>query len=434
MSAPQSTLIPSIAGSPGANVSRFQAELLSRKNFVAVVGADTVNSWQANWDVLENPKICFTHPQKVSSMRDVFRHLQYFAQKNSSEALSKLNADFHMLKSMISAVHLDRLSAAAVGAFSRRFPGSNIDCFPKSSGVQLGTRVRLILDCGDCRTYYVKTHADGRLSSNSVAAKVVQPGELLVYKILEMTGYGCECFFFQRDFSDLYIATLDAGHGGSFDVFKRATGSVDCEADMSYGTNLWGCLDKINPRPKQNSWDIIEAAAQSDATAQRFLFNIASLDMLSRIFRLHDLLNNNDNFGFAASAPGQFVLKIIDFRLADDHHVAISAVHFDGFLSGNSLFNYISSHQIIRFALHDRSEGERVKEALRALQADPLSQLHECIDTAYVCVLEYLQSLDVSERDDIQLEVTMDRLQSLCAVFHSNVSYFTASLQSWPDR
>ena len=129
------------------------------------------------------------------------------------------------------------------------------------------------------------------------------------------------------------------------------------------------------------------------------------------------------------------MLKIIDFRLADDHNIAISAVHFDGlFLSGNSLFNYIASHKIIRFALHDRSEGERVKEALRALQAEPLSQLHEYIDTACACVLEYLQSLEESERDDIQLEMMMDRLQSLCAIFHSNVSYFTASLHSWPDR
>ena len=137
-------------------------------------------------------------------MRHVFNHLQYFAQKNSSEAVSKLNADFHMLKSMISVAHLDRLSAAAVGAFSRRFPGSKIDCLPKSSGVQFGTRVRLILDCGDCRTYYVKTHADGRLFSNSAAAKVVEPGELLVYKVLEMTGYGCESLFFKETFR-IYI-------------------------------------------------------------------------------------------------------------------------------------------------------------------------------------------------------------------------------------
>ena len=101
MSAPQSTLVPSIAGSPGSKVSRFQAELLCRENFVGVLGADIVNSWQANWVVLENPEICVTHPQKVNSMRHVFNHLQYFAQKNSSEAVLKLNADFHMLKSMI---------------------------------------------------------------------------------------------------------------------------------------------------------------------------------------------------------------------------------------------------------------------------------------------------------------------------------------------
>ena len=433
MSAPQSTLVPSIAGSPGSKVSRFQAELLSRENFVGVLGADIVNSWQANWVVLENPEICFTHPQKVNSMRHVFNHLQYFAQKNSSEAVSKLNADFHMLKSMISAVHLDRLSAAAVGAFSRHFPGSKIECLPKSSGVQLGTRVRLILDCGDCRTYYVKTHADGRLFSNSAAAKVVEPGELLVYKVLEMTGYGCESLFFQRNFSDLYIATLDAGHGGSFDLFKRATGSVDCDADKFYGKTLWGCLDMIDPRPKQNNWDIVEAAAQSDATAQRFLLNLASLDMLSRIFRLHDLLNNYDNFGFVASAPGQFVLKIIDFRIADDFNLAISALHFDGFLAGNSLFNYISSHRIMRFALHDRSARERVKEALRALQADSLSQLHACIDTACAFVLQYLQSLELSDQEEIHAEMMTDRLLSLRDVFHQNVSYFTARLQSWLD-
>jgi hypothetical protein len=431
MSAPQSTPVPSTAGSPGAKVSRFQAELLRRENFVAVVGADVVNSWQANWVILENPEICFTHPQKVNSMRHVYNNFLHFSQKNSSEAISKLNADFHMLKGMISVVHLDRLSAAAVCAFDRHFPGSKIECLPKSSGVQLGMRVRLILDSGDCRTYYVKTHADGRLFSNSAPAKVVQPGELLVYKVLEMTGYGCESFFFQRNFSDVYIATLDAGHGGRFHSFKRATGGVDCEADMSYGRNLWGCLDMINPRPKENNWDIVEAALQSDVTAQRFLFNLASLDMLSRIFRLHDLLNNYDNFGFVASAPGQFVLKIIDFHIADDLNLAMSDQHFDGFVAGNSLFNYYASHRIVRFALHDRSARERAKDALRALQADSLSKLHDCIDTAFACVLEYLRSLEVSGEEKIHADVMMDGLQSLSDVFHQNVRYFTDRLQSW---
>lgn len=367
-------------------------------------------------------------------MRHVFNHFQLFTRNNSSEEVLKLNANFHMLKSMISLVHLDRLSLAAVGAFRRRFPGSQIECLPKTSGVRLGTRVRLILECGDCRTYYVKTHSDGRLASNSVAAKVVEPGELLVYKVLEMTGYGCESIFFQRNFSDVYIATLDAGHGGSFDLFSRATGSAHFDADKFYGKNLWGCLDMIDPRSKQNNWDIVEAAVQSDATAQQFLFNLASLDMLSRIFRLHDVLNNYDNFGFVTSASGQFVLKMIDFRIADDYNLAVSDLHFDGFLAGNSLFHYVSSHRIMRFALHHRSARERAKEAVRALQADSLSKLHACIDAACSCVLEYLQSLEVCDQEEAHVETMSDRLQELRDIFHMNVCYFTARLQSWLDQ
>jgi hypothetical protein len=414
MSASQSALVPSIAGSPGAKVSQFQAEFLRRENFVAVLGADIVDSWRANWVVLEDPEICFTCPLKVKSMRLVFKHFQDVLDTNSSEAVSKLDFDFYKLKTMISIFHLARLSAAAANAFRRHFPGSKMECLPKRSGVHLGMRARLMLDCGESRTYYVKTHADGRLSSNSTTAKVVHPGELLVYKVLEMTGYGCESFFFQRNFSDLYIATLDAGQ------------------DKCYGKTLWGCLDMIDPRPKRNNWDIVEAAAQSDATAQRFLFHLASLDMLSRIFRLHDLLNNYENFGFVAVAPGQFELKIIDFRIGDHENLAVS--DFEGFLAGNNLFNYISSHRIIRFALHDRSARERVKEALRALQADSLSKLHECIDTACACVLEYLQSVEVSDQDEITVDIMMDCLQSLRVVFHQNVSFFTARLQSWLDQ
>jgi hypothetical protein len=317
MSAPlsQSTLAPSIAGSRAAEVLRIQAELFSREKFVFVLGAEIVNSWQANWVVLENPDICFTHPLKANSMRLVSNHLQLLAAEMLSEAVSKLYADLQMIKFQISLVHLERLIAAAAGAFSSHFPGSKHEFLPKSIGIQLGLRVRVCSDCGECRTYHVKTHAAGTLCSKSWTAKSVDPGELLVYKVLELSGNGCESFFFHRNCADVYIATLDAGHGGRFDLFKRATGGVDCDADTNYGKALWGCLDMIDPRPKANDWDSIEAAAQSDAVAQRFLLNLASLDILSRIFRLHDLLNNVENFGFATGAPGQFVLKVGYFRL-----------------------------------------------------------------------------------------------------------------------
>ena len=39
------------------------------------------------------------------------------------------------------------------------------------------------------------------------------------------------------------------------------------------------------------------AAIEHDAISQEFLLQISTLDMLSRIFRLQDLLNNAENFG-----------------------------------------------------------------------------------------------------------------------------------------
>jgi len=124
---------------------------------------------------------------------------------------------------------------------SRHFPGSTYERFPKSSGVQLGTRVCLILDSGDCNIY-VKTHADGRLSSNSAAAKVVQPGELLVYKILELTGYGCESLFFKETFR---IYTLPHWMQVTVEalIYSREQQAVfHCEADDVLWHKIYGAV------------------------------------------------------------------------------------------------------------------------------------------------------------------------------------------------
>ena len=187
----------------------------------------------------------------------------------------------------------------------------------------------------------------------------------------------------------------------------------------------------INPIPQLNSWESVEAAVHDDATAQRFLLNLASLDMISRIFRLHDLLNNFDNFGFRTSAPGQFVLKIIDFRLADDYNLQVSAENFDGFLAGNGFYNYCASHRIIRFALRDRPKRQRIDEALRALQADSMSKLPECIDSAFECVQEHLNSPEMSSQGEHTKMI--GRLVELRDIFHMNARYFTTRLQSWRE-
>lgn len=418
------------SGSPGAILALSQAELLRKEKFVAVLGADIVDTWPFDWALWENPGVCLTDRLKANSMRFLLSQLKFAAAQDSSEAMSKLLQDLRDIKNKVSHLDLQRLLATAGSAFSRLFPGSEITFFPKNNGVQLGARARLVLGSGENRLYHIKTHAAGTLSSSSLSAKPVDPGELLVYKILEMTGFGCESLFFQRNVVDSYIATLDAGHDGTFDVFQRAAGSRHRPGDEAYGKTLWGCLDMINPISELNCWDSVEAAVHDDATAQRFLSNLASLDMISRIFRLHDLLNNFDNFGFRTSAPGQCVLKIVDFRLADDYNLQVSAENFDGFLSGNGFYNYAVTHRIIRFALRDRPQRHRVDEALRALQADSLSKLPECIHSAFECVREHLNSHEMSSQGEHTRMI--GRLVELRDIFLMNARYFTTRLQSWP--
>ena len=236
-------MVPSTSGSPGALI---QAELLRKEKFVAVLGADIVDTWPLDWALWENPGVCLTDPLKANSMRFLLSQLKFASAQDSSEAVSKLFQDLREIKNKISHLDLQRLLATAGSAFSRLFPGSEIRFFPKSNGVQLGARARLVLGSGENRLYHVKTHAAGTLSSSSLAAKPVDPGELLVYKILEMTGFGCESLFFQRNVADSYIATLDAGHDGSFDLFQKAVGSCHRPADEVCGKTLWGCLEMIN--------------------------------------------------------------------------------------------------------------------------------------------------------------------------------------------
>jgi len=45
---------------------------------------------------------------------------------------------------------------------------------------------------------------------------MVNPIELMIYKILENLGIGCESHFFGRELKNFYIATKDAGHNGPY--------------------------------------------------------------------------------------------------------------------------------------------------------------------------------------------------------------------------
>ena len=99
---------------------------------------------------------------------------------------------------------------------------------------------------------------------------------------------------------DVYIATLDAGYGGSFETFIKATGQARSGhgADEGYGQTIWGLLQSIEEDPSKNDDHAIRTMIKEDPNVQNFLIQISSLDMLTHILHLHDLLNNTENYGF----------------------------------------------------------------------------------------------------------------------------------------
>ena len=100
-------------------------------------------------------------------------------------------------------------------------------------------------------------------SSGPIFAKLISAYELLIYKVLEHLGVGCETHFMHRITEDVYIATLDAGYNGTLDVV--GTDALGEAVDEACGQTLWGVLQNINLNASPNDWDAIEADAQDNA-------------------------------------------------------------------------------------------------------------------------------------------------------------------------
>jgi hypothetical protein len=425
---PPPTAHLSAVPTPGEMVSRMQAEVLRKDRFISILGPEIVEPWGFNWDVLEDSTVPFGDSRRISAMSQVYEKLRKIARKRYDEEFTSLYTSFLTLRDRIFIVHEVRLETIAEQYFGLCFPGSSVECDAKAGGVQLGIQAKISLVTGEKRKYHVKTHSEGRLADKSSAAKRVNPQELLVYKILEHLGFGCETHFLQRSVEDVYIATLDAGHSGSFSVFEKATGSLDCGGDEEYGQSLWGSLQTINQNPTLNDWRAVETTVQGDEISKNFLLQVSALDMLSRILRLHDLLNNPDNFGFLKKEGDLPFLKVIDFRITDDKIFHVGADHFGGFLVGNGLYNYVASHRTTRYGLHDRPVEERVKTALHVLTEGSLSRSHECLEAAYKDVCEYITSTDVFAE---HVSGMMEQLSTFRDTLHHNITFFTDKLQSW---
>ena len=347
----------------------------------------------------------------------------------SNTALQQLFSDLLKLRSRISFIHMDRLKDAATLYFLQLFPQQTIFFRDKISGVQLGAQLHVQLGVGQDLRYHIKTHPAGRLMSNSSAPKVVEPRELVVYKCLEHLGLGCETIFFHRSLEDVFIATLDAGtgDGASFVLFEKLVSRL--AVDHISGETVWGSLGSFLNHGLLH-FEGIEEAIQHDAISQQFLLQISTLDMVSRIFRLQDLLDNAENFGFRFSTAESPSLRVLDFRVDKESNYLVDKDKFDGFLEGNGLYNYDACHATLKFVLRDRPTSNRVKTALHALTAGPLSNAHRCIEDAKWKVRSFLETskFDV---DKSKLQSILDKCDKYCDAVHQNFDFFTTQLIFW---
>lgn len=392
-----------------------------------------IDSWGVDWITLGDVSLSFEDPKKRSALNSLISKIQRNQAYFGDQYFSVYGRPM-AIKGDLEQVHADRLDGVVTRYFSNLYPSCQIHTAFKPDGVQLGVKVQI--DSSPPCLYYVKTHSEGRLSQKSTAAKTVVPAELLAYKVLELSGFGCEVHFMARSPQDVYIATLDANSHGLFREFEKASGlrgrgAGDGADEIGLGRRLWGTLnDALPDTPSQTKEEgmAIETAIQGDALAQNFVTKAASLDLLSRILRLHDLLNNPNNFGFVLSTDRLPSLKVIDFRVIVDPRMAITFDHFGSFIEGNGLYNYVQSHKTVGYVLRNRQLSRRVATALDILTGGPLSTLQECVARGYEEVHNFLANDEAFVPERTKLLENLDMYHD--AIIH-NVAFFTESLSQW---
>jgi hypothetical protein len=423
---PETSLDPRNVLTPGQQLSQLQVSVLKKERFASVLGAHTVDSYGLDWERIGNPDAPFDDSKKIIAMHRLSAALnaRLVSDPSCSPEFMSLFLDVSKLRAFSSLVHSKRLETVAIDFFQHLFPNSTINIDEKHFGVQMGLKATVTLMNGETRRYHVKTHSLGRLTLRSSAAQTANPHELMVYKILERLGFGCETFFMSRSPQDFYIATLDGGHGGSFQTFDRAAGVGGRDIDRMYGSTLWGVLQHIHEDASLNEPKTVEAAIESDPIAHNFMEQITAIDLISRILRVHDLLNNTENFGFFTRAGKLPALKIIDFRISDDIH--FDNEQFRGFLAGNGNYCYTLSHRSVRYGLHDRPVSNRVNAAYHCLSQGSLCNFHQCIDQAHQDVLQYVSSAKELVESAVPFS---NQLATIRVALHQNVNTFIDSLE-----
>jgi hypothetical protein len=419
--------VEEVEQTPGQQLCQRQAITLTRENFISVLEPKVVDSWGVNWAVFQDESLPFDNPSKRQCIRLIANQMKMLSVTKQNGALRSLYLETLGLQGDAEAVHSTRLDNLALAYFHNRFPNASLTPKSKRDGVQLGERIIVERAGQPVLTYHVKTHSAGRLSSNSTAAKLVNPQELMAYRVLEHLGIGCQSHFFERSPEDVYIATLDAGAGGSFCLFEVMSGHLGRGGDEGVGYHFAGSLMDIPQDTARHDHNAIERTVEVDPVAQNFIDQMVSLDVITRIFRLHDLLNNPGNFGFFESTTQAPSIRVIDFRIMDREIFEMDWRDFGGFLVGNGFYQYAGSHKTMRYVIHDRQRQLRVEAARSIMERGLVESLRRAVEQAHQDVLVYLsQDVFVPCHEDL-----MPKIREYYQASLHNINFFWEELQQW---
>jgi len=411
MQTPQrSTLLAQTAAeTPGMRISSDQARIYKEDRFIDVLGDDfdelllTIHEEKDEaikmFRLFQSTSISYADHRKSYVSKMVRRFNDHY-KKPKTDAYKSLFFDVLQLEDQKRTLPLNRIEESTINFFERMYPNCNIKLTYKTKGVQLGTVAKVKTSDGRELDYYVKTHSGGLISANSASAKIVSPQELMVYKILELLGIGCESYFFGRDGRNMYVATLSAKTEGEFKEYGYFSKSKTEEL-------ICGVLADL---PKEGELDHakIEAAITSNSTSKMFIHEMSKIDLLARILRLTDFQTNTDNYGFLRLENGVTKIKALDFRLisTEPEELMLGDHFFKAFENGNGLYHYPTADRAMCYVLRHRQKNLRVLEA-RAIINEEFLRFESIIEEAKMHVKDSLSRISIpsEERDKIQIDL-----------------------------
>jgi hypothetical protein len=436
----RSTTVSTVTGvepTPGQRTAQLHAEVFTSKRFIDVFGEDGFNRLlekldsdpergHKNFNTLADASIPYDDHRKRTFIRKVETFMKGFlVSKITDPAFQALFTQVANIKAITEEVPYSRINESSMRYFQDKYPKATVTCSSKMSGDQLGTVVKV--QTADDRTliYYVKTHSKGLKSGHSSAAQLLVPQELMVYKVLEGLGIGCESHLFGRDSKHFYIATLDANTEGKFEEYSK----FDSNSPDNIAP-IWGGLINLSDDAKKNEAEYarIESSLSSDEVAQNFIHQVSILDILARLMLLTDLQTNGDNFGFVNVRPSLSSLRVLDFRLHETDNFKLTERDFGGFLVGNGFFNYYAADKAVCYALRNRPVQYRVSEVKSIFETD-LAQWESVVETAKNETITALKENGLEEGSKF-----MSDLEQHAEILLANVQLFKTKLTEWrPD-